>query len=182
MVKINKKTNAILGILLVALVLIHTCYTAYMLLSGAQYGPINRMLGVSTEMILLAHAAISIANFFNGTYHKITYMKENMKTALQRDIGMLMTILSVPHCIQFVKLLKYTPPRPFGFALLQIVFYFTVFLHIAISCSKAFITLGLIQTDKAEKTVNTATTIVCAISFVFMVIVILKLALAIGRS
>jgi hypothetical protein len=121
-------------------------------------------------VLVVVHAIISILLGFLG--HKGAekrkckeYPKLNVSTMIQRISGVLMLILLVLH---IVGASNYYQPKILH-AVLHPLFFAIVLAHVAVSVSKAMITLG-IGNAKAVKIVDVAVKVICILTFIASVL------------
>ena len=169
-----KKINAVLGILTFALFFAHgiyedVAYIAYI------YNPIlTKAFADTLATVFTLHAVLSLYIIFrrNDTV-KIDYRKRNIKTLIQRDTGML-SILLLPFHAGAMSLLgkTYGTPAFYVIEFLGFLFIGVISTHLAISFSKALITLGLVTDEKKVKTIDRAVAVISAVFFVFTCVVL----------
>ena len=158
-----KKTNAVIALITLLIFLVHSLYQTVSYVFLIRVPVIPHILGGTLTLFFVAHAVISVIIIFkrNDTV-KIEYFGQNRKTALQRDLGILSFILFWFH------------PETAGhlpnivLTVIQVIFFCIVFVHIAVSFSKAFVTLGVIQDMNKLKTVDRVTAIVCTLLCILM--------------
>ena len=121
-------------------------------------------------VLVVVHAIISIVLGILG--HKGAekrkckeYVKFNVPTMIQRISGVLMLILLVLH---IVGASNYYQPKILH-AVLHPLFFAIVLAHVAVSVSKAMITLG-IGNLKAVKIVDVVVKVICILTFIASVL------------
>lgn len=169
-----KKINAILSLISIALLFVHAVYhtVSYLLY---YYNPlVTKLLGYILFALILTHAVLSvIVVFILHDSKKISYPRNNIKTILQRISGFSLLLIIFTHIRHFAILDSYVGSSGFTVALIvEIVFFGLIFLHIALSFSKAFISLGLITSMKSAKICDITVSVICAACFVIMSIII----------
>lgn len=169
-----KKVNAVLSIMLSVCVFFHAGIVCYMILSGVYLAKLSPMAGRTTATVMILHAACSIGIMARGKYPGIKYVKSNIKTMLQRLLGTLSVLLLAPHILMLKSLFGPAPAAAGLNMVVQTLFFLLIFGHLAISFSKALITLGLLKTDKGERTVNTAMYAACFLFFAFTVFCVVR--------
>lgn len=168
-----KKINAILALLTMALLLAHGGYqiVSYILYF---YNPvITKVLGGALATAYVLHAVLSMYIVFkvNDTV-KITYRKRNIRTLIQRDTGMLSMLLFFFHA-EGMMLLGKTAGTGWFYVMefASFLFIMVLMVHVSISFSKAFVTLGLITDEKKVKVIDNVMAVICAVFFVVSVVV-----------
>lgn len=142
---ILRKFNAWLSILITLMLLCHAAFNAVWMISrGAVQKSVTCMPLILFGLMLL-HAFICIAFGFLG--HKGAekikcngYPAMNRPTYFQRIGGVLLIPLTVLHILGTLGIL--TPPH-IVHAILPPLFFAICLMHVAVSASKAFITLGI---------------------------------------
>ena len=119
---------------------------------------------------VVLHTILSILTAILGSGGKskakeTMYAKENIKTLVQRMFGILMVLLLAPHIIGFGNRLA---PKALH-SIIHPIFFLAVYGHTAISCSKAFITLG-IGNAKTIKVIDIVATVLCGLIFVASIV------------
>lgn len=163
-----KKINAISTWILIVCLLGHLATMSYSLLSGWYDFFICKTLARLTGGVFLFHVILSLLIVFR--IHDggpiIHYPKQNKKTVLQRDSGILMIALVYFHIHEYSFIVSGTSLsllsklRIIG---VELLFWASLFAHLAISFSKSLISLGLIRTETAEKIIDRVAMIVCII-------------------
>ena len=142
---ILRKINAVLSLIVTVLLLDHAIMNAVWMLS---FGSIAKTIGfmpwLMTALIAL-HAFISIDIAIYGivsgnSFKYKKYARLNLPTVLQRVSGILLIVFSVLHIAGAMGAI--TPPAAVH-AVLVPLFFTVALIHIAVSGSKAFITLGI---------------------------------------
>lgn len=158
-----RKINAVLSLLCTILLLDHAIFLgAWMLSRGTlvkTWTPIPRIL----VLAMVAHAIISILQGILG--HKgaekrkcNTYPRQNAATLFQRIGGILLMLFTIPHVLGATGAIA-TPPLIH--AIFPPLFFTLALAHVAVSASKAFITLG-IGNAKFIKGVDVFFRVLCA--------------------
>lgn len=162
-----RKLNAALSLLTTVLLMDHAIFLAVWMLSR---GSITKSVGVAPWIlagVVSVHAVISI--YLAIIAHRGTekrkvknYVKLNRSTIIQRVSGVLMVIFTPLHIASAAGFMH--PPK-IVHAMVLILFYTIVLAHIAVSGSKACITLG-IGNAKFIKIADIVVKIVCAVTLV----------------
>ena len=183
-----KKANAALGLLSIAAMLIHIGYTVFAYLTF-YYNPTLKLLTAVPFMVLVClHAVCSMLSVFlqaDGTRLDL-YPKQNLRTLLQRASAALMLPLLILH-INTYGLLESSAAAGqwLWFALLLIsqpLFYGTVLTHIAVSVTRAFVTLGWLASRERQAKLDRVIYILCALAFAVCTFVVLRTELAMFLS
>ena len=163
-----KKINALLSLITCVLLIIHTCYetAAYILFV---YNPVmTKITGLSLEAAFVLHAILSVISVLIKHDSKtIAYKRLNISTTVQRISAAFMVVL-LPCHITFSALLfgqTATKAKCYLFLAFQILFYAAIFTHVAVSFSKALITLGILEDERVMKNIDRAVVIVCVVLF-----------------
>ena len=164
---VQRKLNAGLSLLSTVFVFYHAIYIAVWALSkGSIPKPAGFMAWILTGLTL-AHALISIdlaisahTSAPKGNYK--SYPKMNVSPIIQRASGVLMMIFSVLHITGAMKLMQ--PPKAVH-AVVPPLFFTIVLVHVAVSTSKALITLG-IGNAKTVKVVDVIVKVFCTLTLI----------------
>ena len=142
---LSRKINAVLGLLATCLLLYHAVFLAVWMLSK---GTISAPNGISSRVmvgVVALHAFISIEQGISahaGT-EKVkckSYPRLNAPTLIQRMSGILIIILAGLHIAGALGAMH--PPKAIH-AVVPTLFFAVTLAHVAVSASKAFITLGI---------------------------------------
>ncbi len=179
-----KKLNAALSLLSVLLALVHIGYSVFAYLTF-YYNPVLKQITAFPFMIVTClHAVLGMGIVFlqgDGTRLDL-YPKRNVRTIVQRVSAALIFPLLILHLNTFHILQDGAAEgKWFLFALVllaQVLFYAAITAHIAVSFSKALITLGLLASEKRQKLLDQIVQLLCAAIFVFALYAILKGQLA----
>ena len=178
-----KKTNAVLGLAIIAVFLIHIIYEIYAYLTF-YYNPVltkaiaYTALGTAGLHVLLS---IYIVFFMHDRGNGIKYPALNVRTILQRISAAAIVPLMIVHINMFSILgMTAETARPLFFLALavQAVFYADVLLHIGLSTGNALITLGIITSEKARKKAGITVWTICGILFIAALVIITRTQLA----
>ncbi len=179
----GKKVNAVLGLGIIASVLIHIGYEIFAYLTFYYNPVLTKIIAYITLGLVGLHVlcSIGIVFFAHDKGNGMKYPKLNARTMIQRVSAVAMVVMILPHINNFKILssLAGTNRPLFHVVLLsQLLFYAAVLLHVAVSVRNAFISLGLIQTEKAGKAVDIVVWVICAAVFIAASIVILRTQLS----
>jgi hypothetical protein len=165
-----RKVNAVLSIVCTVLILYHAIFLSVWMLSRCSIAKIENFTSFMLMPLVLAHAIISIMlgvlahkNEEKRKYKE--YPKLNAATILQRVGGILMILLLILH---IVGAQNHYQPKILH-AVLHPLFFAVVLSHVAVSGSKAMITLG-IGSAKAVKVVDLVIKVICVATFIASVI------------
>ena len=183
-----KKINAALGLLSIVAMLVHIGYTVFAYLSF-YYNPTLKVLTAVPFMVLAClHAVCGMTSVFlkaDGTRLDL-YPRQNLRTILQRVSAALMLPLLILHINTFGLLQSTAQAGQWvWFALLMLsqpLFYGTVLTHIAVSVSRAFVTLGWLTSPDGQKRIDRVVYILCAVAFVVSTFVVMRTELAMFLS
>ena len=164
-----KKINAVLALLSVLTLLIHMGYNIFSYIT-LYYNPVlSRLTALPFMTVVCLHAVCGMCSVFllgDGTSVNI-YPKQNKGTVIQRVSAAFIFPLLIIHINTFSLLEKISSGgRPWQFiliAVIQVLFFSVLASHIAVSVSRAFVTLGLLSNMKKKKTMDTVVCILCAV-------------------
>ena len=178
-----KKCNAVLGLAIIAVFLIHIIYEIYAYLTF-YYNPVltkaiaHTALGTAALHVLIS---IFIIFFMHDRGNGMKYPALNVRTLLQRISAFAIVPLMIVHMNTF-SLLGMTSeaagPLFLTVLAVQALFYADVLLHIGLSTGNALITLGIITTGKVRKTTDITVWTLCVILFIAAVVIITRTQLA----
>lgn len=169
-----KKLNAVISLLLFVVLVGHMFNMSSLLLqavaaeleggatasaSEAAYSPSFNPMSFVLFVLFITHAILSIVILrkYNDA-GKIRHPSLNIRTIIQRASGILMLVTLIPFHIK----------NNFKVTLISsVLFYGFIFIHCAISISKALITLGVIKNSKSEKIFNIIMSIACAVFYAY---------------
>lgn len=175
-----KKLNAVLSLLTFAALLLHMGYSAYAYLTLYYNPALKNAFSVPLTVLVCLHGAAGMCSVFlqsDGTRAGL-YPKKNKITVIQRITAALFFPLLILHINTFGYLAAVSAAgQYFLFFLLitaQILFYLAAVTHSAVSFSRAFITLGLLNSTKTQKKLDTAIYILCAALFALTAFAVVK--------
>ncbi len=166
-----KKINAVLGLLLSAVCLTHVVTEVCYVVVGGDVWTHLQIIAKICGAIAILHILISCYMIFISHEGKriSPYPRENMSTLLQRISGFLMILLLFFHVGLAEKLLARQDGSLWFFILnvtAAILCYGTVLLHIALSFSRALITLGALSSRKTQRRLDRILWIVLGLLFI----------------
>lgn len=166
-----RKINAGISLFITFLLLDHSIFLSVWMLSGGSFAKKANVIPFVLFGCMLVHAGISIAQAALG--HKGAekrkcngYPKQNMATNLQRMSGMLLIVFTALHVGGTVGIMQ--PPAAVH-AIVPPIFFAFALGHVAVSGSKAFITLG-IGSAKFVKVADVVIKLVCAVTLVAAIV------------
>ena len=165
-------------------IFVHIGYAAFAYLTFCYNPLLKKVTSFPLMALLCLHAVLSMGIvFFSADGTKLNqYPKQNVGTILQRGSAILILPLLILHINTF-SLLQTCAGNGnwFCFVLLLIsqpVFYATVLTHVAVSVSRAMITLGRVSSLEKKKTVDRVVRIICAVFFIVVSFAVIKGELA----
>ena len=169
-VAIARKVNAIISLICTLLLLLHGIYDAMWMSLRGLIANLPKPIALILMGFVVLHVILSIVTAILGSGGKNNkkekmYKKENIKTIIQRLFGILIIVLLAPHIIGMGNHLQ---PKILHL-IIHPIFFVSVYGHTAISCSKAFITLG-IGNAKFIKVVDILMTILCTLIFIASIV------------
>ena len=168
---LKRKINAAVSLLTTVLLLAHAILlSVYMLTGGSSFRPAG-LLGWALMGMMIVHALISIdlalsAHSETETRKGKQYPKLNVPTIVQRATGLLMVPAAALHIAGATGAM--VPPK-IVHAIVPPLFFALVLSHVAISTSKALITLG-IGNAKFIKAVDLVIRVICSVTLIAGVI------------
>lgn len=170
-----KKTNAILGLLAILILLAHAGYQviAYILFI---YNPlVTKLLGWATVAVVSMHAVLgmSMLMLVHDGGNAQAYPAMNMRTILQRASAIGIMVMLVLH-IKAYDILTSGTPGLIAAELIQLIFFSCTFTHIGTSFSNAFVTLGVLDDMDRKRKIDRVTYVICAVFWAVTVLVVGK--------
>lgn len=141
-----RKINAVLALLTTVLLLAHAISVAVWMFSKGKIIPIGGhtlpkvLIWVTVAHVLVCIALMIFAHADNKIKKGRNYPKLNIPTMIQRISGVLMIVFTRLHIAGAKGVIN--PPRIIN-AIASPFFFILVMAHIAVSGSKAFVTLGI---------------------------------------
>ena len=164
---LTRKINAGLSLLTSCLLLVHAIFNAVRMISMGAVEKSGTVMAWILFGLMLIHAFISIdlaisAHEETEKRKCKTYPKLNAATVFQRISGVVLTLFTALHVAGAAGFM--TPP-PIIHATVPAVFFTIALTHVAVSTSKAFITLG-IGNAKFVKAVDLVIKVICAATLI----------------
>lgn len=161
-----RKINAVLSIVITVLLLDHAIFNAVWMLSKGSFAK-TTVLSWVLFGLMMVHAVLCIifgiqAHRGEEKQNANAYTKVDISTKIQRIGGLLLIPFSVFHILGTIGVMQ--PPQVIH-AILPPLFFALCMLHVAISGSKALITLG-IGNAKLIKGVDIAVKALCAATLI----------------
>ncbi len=170
-----KRVNAYFSLASLALIAVHVIYEIFAYIT-MYYNPVlSALVSYIPATIIVTHAIISIicVIFLNDSI-KILYKSMNRETVLQRVSAFLMVILLPVHIVSYNLLESSAGSAGYIVTeIAQVIFYMSLYTHIAVSVSKAFVTLGFLDDDRRRKRIDVFAMIICGIMFFITTVIIL---------
>ena len=168
---LKRKLNAGVSLLTTVMLLAHAIILSIYMLSGDRTFKPAGIMGWILMGLMLIHALISMdlalsAHAETGKYKGKSYPKQNVSTIIQRASGILMVPATGLHIAGAIGAM--VPPKAVH-AIVPPLFFAMVLTHIAVSTSKAFITLG-IGDAKLVKTLDVIMRVICGATWIAGVI------------
>lgn len=167
---ILRKINAVLSLIATILILDHAIFLSIWMVTRGGVEKADTPLPWLLVICMLLHAVISITLGFLGhkNAQKIKckeYPKKNFQTIIQRMSGILIIVLLGFHIAGAI---NHFQPKILH-AILHPLFFILVLAHVAVSSSKAFITLG-IGNARAIKIIDITIKVLCTLTIVTCIV------------
>lgn len=157
-----KKVNAVFALLAAVMLLDHTLF-----LSGWM-GTGGTMFGINLTMARVLLALTAIHGFLSLCVllfaHDETadrYIVLNRRTNIQRFSGIAILVLLLMHVLPFYNDMKLFADGLWFRVLCYLLLFVMVYVHVAVSFSKAFITMGWFRSEKAIVILDKIVFVVC---------------------
>ena len=162
-----QKTNAIAALAVILFLAGHICVMTFSLWTGWYNYRICKMLPRMALTVLLVHILLSIIIFFFSHDGADTrYKRLNAATMVQRATAIAMMILIHLHMKAYAHVaagITLSTGTTVFRIVTELLFFTSVLAHIAVSCEKACITLGLVRTEKSVRIIQTAAYLICTV-------------------
>ena len=169
-----KKNNAILSLFTCLMLLIHVVYQAVAYLMLFYYPIVSKILGYAVLIPAVLHGVMSaISVLFLHDSRKIMYKKANVRTYIQRICAVIIVVLLPAHLYSY-DIHDITAGSALFYAAvsIQIIFYGAIMTHVAVSVTKALITLGMLENVDKMHIIDRILFAVCAALFVAVSIIV----------
>ena len=166
-----RKLNAVLSLIATILVLVHAVSLAIWMITKGAVKKMETILPRVLMGVMILHALISILlgvlGHKNAEKRKCNeYQQLNLVTMFQRIGGTIMIVFTAFHILGAVGVMQ---PSKLLHIVLSPLFFTIVLAHVAISTSKAFITLG-IGSAKSIKIMDIIIKAFCLITLIISII------------
>lgn len=181
-----KKANAIFGLLTIAMLLVHAGYQMYAFIMFVYNPGVTKVLGALILIALILHMILgmSIMMFANDGSELKKYPKENKDTILQRVSAIGILVFLFGHLNAYEILTSH-----FGGVLsliiallIQALFFGCAFIHVGTSFSRAFVTLGLLESMETKKKIDLVVKVLLVILFIAIMIVLTQTYIALWSN
>lgn len=180
-----KKINAFISLLCCLSLLGHFGTMSYSMLTGWYNFVICKRLAHTTALTVSIHVFLVLIIFFflhDGSNFS-RYWRENIRTIIQRSSGIVIILLVHAHVKNYGFIISGEPfmmVERIRICVMEVIFFTSIFAHVATSFVKAFITLGLISDDKKINTFEKIVNIVCVIGLLLIVVNMLRFVITFG--
>ena len=160
-----KKINAVIGLIATVLIFDHAIFNAVWMLSKGSIPKTSFMAWVLVGFMAV-HAILSIETSTRqvvANTDAASYPKKNVMTIVQRVSGMLLIVFTALHIASTAGPLN--PPKAIHM-IMPVLFYTVTLMHVAISASKALVTLG-VGNAKAIKIIDVIIKAACVAVLAF---------------
>lgn len=150
-----KKGNAVLGLGVIAALLCHAGTMVVSLLTGWYSLALCKGFAHAAAGLLALHVLTSLCIFFfahDGASPR--YARQNARVWVQRVTALLMLLLLHTHMAAYAHMATgeaLTAGESVFRAITESVYILAVCAHTAVSCGKAFVTLGIVRSMQAAK-------------------------------
>ena len=172
-----KKYNALIGLILIALLIVHLGYEVWSY-KAFYYNPlVTKVLGYGFAVCVGIHALLSIYALAHHESRQMrTYARYNVRTIIQR-LSVVGLLALLPVHIKSGDWITGHKVSPAGFTVLmvlQVLFWLMIYLHVTTSFTRAVITLGLLENRSVQKKIDTAAAVLLAVFLIYAGIVIIQ--------
>lgn len=172
-----KRINAVLGLSIIAAFLTHVGYEVYSYITFYYNPVVTKVIAYTALGLVALHvicSIISVAGHDKG--NGLKYPGMNVRTVLQRASAGFMLVFIILHMNTFDMLPSNEGNRPVFILILlmQVLFFASVFTHVAVSLTNAFITLGWLTSGRTRKKLDIVIWGLCAVLFAASAIVITR--------
>lgn len=171
---IMKKMNAVCSWMVTLALLGHLGTMGVSMFTGWYNDDICKSLAYLTAAFFAVHVMLSllIVFFFHDGTSFSYYAKRNKSLILQRITGLIMIAFVHLHVKSFQFIVHGTSLSAFEkvfIVITEAIFFISIFIHMSASFVKSLIVLGLIRTEKTEKTATRIVNIICTLVFLFVI-------------
>lgn len=174
-----KKVNATLGLLAIITLLAHMSYNVFCY-ATMYYNPLLKQIFAFPPLIIIClHAVLGLALLVvpKDSTSVDPYPDLNRTTVLQRISAILIFPTLIVHLNTFSILEATAASQRVAFFIvifIEIIFFAIVMTHVALSFTRALITLGWLTSMETKRRIDMITYIIMALFFVASVIVIVR--------
>lgn len=175
---ILKKTNAVLGLMIIAAVICHAGTMTFSLITFWYDFAICKFFAHAAVTFMILHALMSICLFFfqhDGS--DMRYSRQNMRTLLQRITAVVMIVLIHFHTSAYAHMATgetlSTGTAVFR-CITECIYILSVFLHTAMSFSRALVTLGWISSMRTAARIDRFACIVCGLAAICSLFAVIR--------
>lgn len=179
-----KKLSAALALLSIAFLLVHIGYSVFAYLTMYYNPQLKLFTAVPILVAVCLHAVFGMISVFtqaDGTRLDL-YGTQNRRTVLQRVTAALIFPLLILHMNTFGLMSSAAEQAQPALVLLlmlaEILFFAVVIAHVAVSLSKAFVTLGWVGSKETLRRMDRVAYVVGAVLFVVSAFAIVKTQMA----
>ncbi len=177
-----KKANAVLSLFIIALLLIHMGYEFYSYLTFYYNPLVTKIISYGFAISVSVHVVLTIiivTTRHDGSALRL-YPKANIQTILQRASAAGILLLFPVHIKTGDLIAGHLVGEPVLYLLLaaQLLFWCMVMTHIAVSFSRALITLGVLESIKKKLVIDRIVWILCAIAFAASAAIVIRVQMA----
>lgn len=175
-----KKLNAVLSLASMAALLLHLGYSVYAYLKYYYNPTLTKTFSIILMVLTSLHAVLGMSIvFLSGDGSRLSdYPKQNIRTILQRMSAALFFPLLILHVKTFELLKTFSGKDAwFMFYLLiftEIIFYGTIILHVAVSLTRALITMGWLQSRKVMRILDLCIWAICSLAFLVSAVAVVR--------
>lgn len=167
-----KKINAVLALLTLAALIGHAGTMGVSLWTGWYDYALCKALARGTVTLMTAHALLSIAVFFfchDGA--QTQYGGANRGTIIQRGSAIALLVLIHIHTRAYAHMATGVPlsvGQTVFFSAAELLYFAAIWSHVAVSVSRAAVTLGIARSARAVGRIDRAAWVVCGISMLLL--------------
>ena len=173
-----KRLNAILGLLLIALLLFHVGYEFWSYLTFYYNPRVTSIIAFGFACIVGLHVILSLLSVF--VFHdgkgSVSYPQKNRGTLLQRISACGMLLFFPLHVFTGGLIAQHRVGSAGLFLLLiaQLLFWACLFAHISCSLTRALVTLGCLSDMDQKKRIDRCVFIICALLFLAAAVIVIR--------
>ncbi len=175
-----KKINAVVALITVVLLIGHIVYNTFCYLTMYYNPMLKQIFSVPLMIAVCIHAVLGMMSVFilSDGANLSQYPKLNRKTILQRASAALIFPLLILHINGFIFLSAAAGSRNmflfFAIQAVNVIFYFDIMIHVALSVSRALITLGILGSREVQEKIDNFCLIAGCVIVVVAAFIIIK--------